>query len=901
MTDEASSVVNRLTTALADRYHIEREIGTGGMATVYLAHDIKHDRDVAIKVLHPDLGAALGGNRFLSEIRTTAKLQHPHILPLLDSGEADGLLYYVMPYVTGQTLRERLEREQQLPINVAVSIAREVADALGSAHALGIIHRDIKPENILLRGNHALVADFGIALAVQQAASSRMTQTGLSLGTPQYMSPEQAMGERTIDARSDIYSLGAVTYEMLAGEPPFSGPNVQAIVAKVMSERPTPLSRVRDTVPVEVEHAVFKALAKLPADRFATAEEFAFALTNPSASVATEIGQRHNRVGPSQRSRIRDPLVLALGATALMLGGIAAFAAMRSRAEFDSFPARIEVAATTEVPSGPAALSPDGHSIVFLGRQVSGAGGVLSGALSNSNVAPVLYLRRLDQLSSRIIPGTINAGPPAFSPDGKWVAFIAGRRKIMKVSLDGGAAVPLGDVADYGGIDWSPSGDIVVGAGVMEGGNGLYRVNSSGGDVQPLTKVNASKKELSHEWPIALADGKTILFTIWYGAVEQSQLAAVSLGDGKVVPLGIHAAQAIGVVGGQLLYGRGDGMVMAVPFDLGRLRTSGIARPVQDSIRSRAGGGAGVAEAYLTRGGGLVFARGVSDRRLVWVDRTGASTPALDQMREFLSVRLSPDGRKAAASIATGLKTDLWMLDFATGTLTPLTTTGGSRNGVWSSDGHRVLYVSTQGGRAAFWWQPADGSAPPVNAGSARHNPWNIDLSPDGRSVVFNALYEGTFNLESFSLDSGHDERDLAASPTATEGGGRFSPDGRLVAYASDESGRQEIYVRSFPETGTRVQISASGGRRPVWSKDGKGIYFWEGSRLMSAAILRDPTVRVVSREAMFEGQYEWDFDVSNDGKRFLMIESKSSGLSLVVVPNWLTELKTLTTGAGSK
>src|SRR5664279_2681861 len=215
--------MQRLSAALADRYRIERELGQGGMATVYLAHDLRHDREVAIKVLHPDLGAALGADRFLSEIKTTAKLQHPHILPLLDSGDADGLLYYVMPVVTGETLRTRLERERQLPIPEAVRIAREVASALDYAHRQGVIHRDIKPENILLHDGQALVADFGISLAVQQAGGQRMTQTGLSLGTPQYMAPEQAMGDRAVDARADIYALGAVTYEMLAGEPPFVG------------------------------------------------------------------------------------------------------------------------------------------------------------------------------------------------------------------------------------------------------------------------------------------------------------------------------------------------------------------------------------------------------------------------------------------------------------------------------------------------------------------------------------------------------------------------------------------------------------------------------------------------------------------------------------------------------
>ena len=286
--------VDRLNSALAGRYTIQRELGAGGMATVYLAHDMRHDRDVAMKVLHPDLGAALGGDRFLTEIKTTARLQHPHILPLLDSGDADGLLYYVMPYVTGETLRSCLEREHQLPIEDAVRIAREIADALGAAHALGIIHRDIKPENVLLQGGHALVADFGIALAVQHAAGQRMTQTGLSLGTPQYMSPEQAMGEKNIDLRTDIYALGAVTYEMLAGDPPFTGSSVQAIVAKTMNERPSPLHTVRDTVPAGVENAVLKALAKLPADRFATANAFGDALsagmtTATSTSVARNV------------------------------------------------------------------------------------------------------------------------------------------------------------------------------------------------------------------------------------------------------------------------------------------------------------------------------------------------------------------------------------------------------------------------------------------------------------------------------------------------------------------------------------------------------------------------------------------------------------------------------------
>ncbi len=289
-----SDSLPRLAAALSDRYRIERELGQGGMATVYLAEDLKHKRKVAIKVLRAELAAVIGAERFVTEITTTANLQHPHILALHDSGAADGFLYYVMPYVEGESLRDRLSREKQLPIADAVRIAGEVASALDYAHRQGVIHRDIKPENILLHDGRALVADFGIALAAT-SAGSRMTETGMSLGTPHYMSPEQAMGERQLDARTDVYALGCVLYEMLAGDPPFTGSTAQAIVAKVMTERPTALSTVRDTVPEEVEDAVLTALAKLPADRFATRGGVCGRPPGP--------GHGANEAGPAPRPR----------------------------------------------------------------------------------------------------------------------------------------------------------------------------------------------------------------------------------------------------------------------------------------------------------------------------------------------------------------------------------------------------------------------------------------------------------------------------------------------------------------------------------------------------------------------------------------------------------------------
>src|SRR5512142_373363 len=310
-----SGPVDRLATALSERYRIERELGRGGMATVYLAEDLKHDRKVALKVLKPELAAVLGAERFVQEIKTTAALQHPHILPLFDSGEADAQLYYVMPYIQGETLREKLNRETQLGVDESVRIATEIADALDYAHRHGVIHRDIKPENILLHDGRPMVMDFGIALAVSAAAGGRMTETGLSLGTPHYMSPEQATAEKNITARSDVYSLGAVLYELLAGQPPHLGGSAQQIIMKIVTEHAAPVTQMRKSVPPNVAAAVAKALEKLPADRFETAQALGDALTDP--------GYRHGERGEAAgaatapRPRTRDPVFLSVCAVAL--------------------------------------------------------------------------------------------------------------------------------------------------------------------------------------------------------------------------------------------------------------------------------------------------------------------------------------------------------------------------------------------------------------------------------------------------------------------------------------------------------------------------------------------------------------------------------------------------------
>ena len=350
--------ISSLAAALTERYRLEREIGAGGMATVYLAEDVRHHRKVAIKVLHPELSAVLGPDRFLKEIELTASLQHPHILPLFDSGSADGKLWYAMPFIEGETLRTRLQREHQLPIGDAMRIASEAADALDYAHRRGVVHRDIKPENILLHDGHALVADFGIALAVEQAGGARMTQTGLSLGTPAYMAPEQAMGERSVDARADIYALGAVTYEMLVGEPPFTGPTAQAILAQVITAEPRSLTIQRKSVPASVDAAVRTALEKLPADRFASAKEFADALARASDPVRTPRGDS------VERRRGLPVWALAAEGAVLVAASVAAFQFGAHR-RVATLPVVFQQVTFADQAIAAARFAADGRTIVF--------------------------------------------------------------------------------------------------------------------------------------------------------------------------------------------------------------------------------------------------------------------------------------------------------------------------------------------------------------------------------------------------------------------------------------------------------------------------------------------------------------------------------------------------------
>ena len=882
-----TDVLGRLTVALAERYTIERELGAGGMATVYLAHDVRHDRKVALKVLRPELASILGAERFLTEIKTTANLQHPHILSLFDSGDADGLVFYVMPFVEGESLRDRLARERQLPVEEAVAIAREVADALEYAHRHGVIHRDIKPENILLHGGHALVADFGIALAASRSqGGTRMTETGMSLGTPHYMAPEQAMGEREITARADIYALGCVLYEMLTGEPPFTGPTAQAIIARVMTEAPRPIALQRHTVPAHVEAAVVKALEKLPADRFATAEALAAALANPAfgvgAATATAVAATGATAAPRRsgwRARLRDPYVLvpSLG----LLAALVVVAGLVRRPAPPAVPPISYVLATSDStrPTDnfpwPAAISPDGGTVVY-----TSAGGQF-------------FALRSDQLAPTPIPGTAAAYQPYFSPDGAWLAFEqAGKER--KVRFDGSQPVTITSASGANGGDWTARDQIVLGA--QGPFHGLSLVSAAGGDAVALTHPDTARGERDHLWPVAAPDGRAVFFTIWTGSNASSRLAVASIPGGRVVPLGIAGIRPLEVLDGVLVYVQADGALMAVPLSGSLRKVVGTPFPVHDPVPVTQGlnGNSGV---YVSRGGAMVTSQGGTEGRLVWLARGAAPQPVVPGVRTYFSPRVAPDGRRLAVGVLDDGKSDVWIYDPQLSTFSKVTNVGTVTSVEWSADGSRLVYAASgQGQTGDVWSQPvAGGSAAERLFGEPYVTP-AAALAPDGRSLAVVSI-GNSIDVVRVPLDSARGVRPYAATP-ANEEYPRFSPDGRWVALASDESGRTEVYVRSFPDPSARIQVSVAGGGEPVWSADGTRLYYRSGNALLAARVALSPTFRLIGRDTVLTGisaitgAFSSDYDVSRDGRRILAIEPQANDYRLVISPNWITEFR---------
>ena len=884
-----TDISEHLSAALADRYRIERQLGEGGMATVYLAEDLKHDRKVALKVLRPELGVVIGADRFLQEIKTTARLQHPHILPLYDSGStaaahggSTGLLYYVMPYVEGETLRDKLDREQQLGIDEAVSIATEVADALQYAHDQGVIHRDIKPENILLRNGRAYVADFGIALAVSAAAGGRMTETGLSLGTPHYMSPEQATADTHINYRSDIYALGSVLYELLTGEPPHTGPSTQAIIAKIVADVARPVHELRKAVPSHVSAALSKALEKIPADRFDSAKAFAEALRNPAFTwpVATAA----TVVFPAQASRrIALP---ALMAVTLLSIALAAWGWMRpsSTTSVARYTTSLGALGTLDgITFGvEAALSPDGAFLVFR-SPLTGPG--------------QLFIKKRDEVVARPLAGTEGGSGPFFSPDGAWIGFVADGQ-LRRIPSTGGASLKLEDSVPvlYNRGAWLEDGSIVY----YDASARTLRLLGSG---EIKSKVIVSRETLGGRFPwlpSPLPASRGVLFTahltqcVGPVSCRPSRVYVYDARRDTVRALFDDAIGAWYVPTGHVLYLTSAGTLMAVPWDNSALAATGKAVVVLDGIQAPGFMISNEGTAYYLRGRSEFAPGALPNAAVVWVDRSGFVEPVDSAwqvntggtysglMEIDWGLALSPDGRRIALTLLTDLGTDIWIKQLPNGPVSRLTQyAGADRSPAWAPDGRTLTFRSdrpmvtgsaTTANSLNVWEQAADGTGEP---------------RPSARVDVDRVT--GTLVAKGFDAT-----------------GAVLSPDSRWIAYVSNEQGVNEVFVRPFPDVnGGRSQVSSGGGSAPIWAHNGRELFYVANRKMHVVSIRSGPSFSAEPSRVLFTipdriragSSDRGTFAITPDDRRFLMVrdnkwEDMAGTPTLVVVQNFFDELR---------
>jgi serine/threonine-protein kinase len=912
----------RLQNALGDTYTLERELGGGGMSHVFVAHDATLERDVVVKVLPPDAAAALSAERFKREIALAARLQHPHIVPVLAAGTtSDGLPFYTMPFVEGESLRARLARTGELPVPETISVLKDVARALAYAHARGIVHRDIKPDNVLITGGAAVVTDFGVAKAVSASTTSgdatSLTQLGVALGTPAYMAPEQVAADPAVDHRADLYALGCVAYELLTGQPPFTGRPVQSLLAAHVSEAPESVERRRRNVPPAIAALVMRLLEKRPADRLQSADDVLRALDatgvvsgdTPAVSIASASdGARATRAASAPKpwpTPLADARVAWLVASiALVAAAVLGVASWRNRAARSGASAAMPLARLSlDLPAdarlnpnavGSAmAFSPDGSAFVYVG----------------GTPEPHFFLRRLDELAPRSLPGTELASRPRFSPNGRWIGFvtgfITGPGTLKRIPVDGGSAETLVEGVER--YAWAPDGSIVFSRPSTQRGPraGLW-LRTAAGAVEQLTTPDPAR-ELRHDSPVLLADGRTVVFVSW--TLDRTlTLSALRLDDRRVVPLGLVGANPVAVGGdarGQIVaFVRPDRSVGAVMIDNALLRTTSEVVSVLDRIYAE-DPRSGDADLAVAPNGTLLYRPPTNGAELVEVTRRGEARTIVSRAQAYGPPRVSPDGRRIASVVFTAgrpVAGAVWVYDRTSETLTRLTETGTGGIVEWTPDGRRVAWSdfadTTRGGAlGGIWWRPVDASAPAE------------PVIPDGRGVKFLGRGDSAtivLRLPNGSADvrlvpvpytPGAPVRVLLPPGFSRQPQHRPSPDGQWLAYVSEETGAREVYVQRMRGGSGRYQVSAGGGVEPVWSPDGTELFYRGGDALLSARLATTPEFTVLRRDTLFAMNArfyptEASYDVTPDGKHFVFARPLSIGVSPVLVFGWGDEVR---------
>jgi serine/threonine-protein kinase len=863
-------------------------IGSGGMGEVYRARDTKLGREIAIKIL-PEVFSQDRERlaRFEREARLLASLNHPNIATIHGLEESDGLHFLVLELVPGETLAERIA-QGTIPIEDAIPLFKQIAEALGAAHEKGVIHRDLKPANIKVtpEGN-IKVLDFGLAKALGDEApvsdlsqsptlTREATRAGVIMGTAPYMSPEQARG-KGVDKRTDVWAFGCCLYEALSGRKAFAGETVTDVLAAVVKSEPD-WSALPENLSWKIRELLDRCLRKDPARRLHDIADARLDLED--AVTATEIPAASTQAPP------RWPWAVPfLGGVliASAVAGLAAWSLMRpapgpTRRFVIPLPEEEELVTSR----GSIALSPDGENIAYVARR----GGAVQ-----------IYLRPIDQLEALPLEGTEDASSPFFSPDGQWLGFWS-KGKLKKIPITGGTPMILCDAAELRGATWASDDIIYFTPGPR---SQIFRVSASGGTPEPATTLEPENGELNHHYPEVLPGGKVLLFGIWHG--ETSDIAVQSLETGERRILFRGASYPHYAPTGHIVFSQRGGTLLAASFDPDRLEMTSNPVPVLEGVFID--GVYGNMEISFSSDGTALYVPSSADlplTSLVWVDRHGVEQPLAETQRPYNQPRLSPDGRRLAVTILD-LKwtSDIWILELDRATLTRLTFEGWDARPLWSHDGRRVLFASNREGVDNLFSKPADGSGQAEQLiGGANRRP--ISLSSDGKSVVFLQRSDDDTNWD-IGMVRLVDEREpkiLLGTPF-DEITGMLSPDDRWLAYTSNKSGRYEVYVRLFPGPGGRVQVSTEGGTEPMWSRDGRELFYRNGDKMMAVDISREPSFTPSVPKLLFEGRYRTNlrgsnYDVTADGQRFVMIRAAEGSrlTELNIVLNWDEELKRL-------
>ncbi len=904
-------------------YDILSTLGAGGMGEVYRAHDAKLHRDVAIKVLLPAVANDPDRRaRFSREAQVLASLNHPNIAAIYGLEESEGVLALVMELVDGPTLADRIA-QGAIPLADALPIAQQIAEALEAAHEQGIIHRDLKPANIKVRPDGVVkVLDFGLAKAMDPAGASsdhamnsptislHATQAGMILGTAAYMSPEQARG-KAVDKRSDLWAFGCVLYEMLTGTRAFAGDDVSDTLARVLMKEPD-WEALPASTPLAIRKLLHRCLAKDRRQRLSDAAdarlEIEDAQTAPLGEAVVPLPARHV---PTWRRVV--PYIVACGLLTLVVGTTVWFATRPPLPRVTRFTITPPASAPLTLDVGRhLAIAPDGTRLAYVG-----ANGTL------------LVVHALDQLAPTVLTGLGAPSHPVFSPNGQWIAFFDGVTALKKVATTGGPAVTLSPIngPPNGGANWAADDTIIF----MKGDNstGLLRVRAAGGEPEVLTRPDRAHGEAYHYYPEVLPGGKAVLFTILPSGPGQNQVAVLDLRTGERTVLVRGGSQAQYVAPGYLVYALG-GTLWAVAFDLGRLAVLGSPVPVVEGVMPLAGGLGAVFS--VTPDGTLVYVPGGAQtgaqRTLVWVDRRGREEPLEAPPRAYVYPRLSPDGKRVAVSV-TDQEGDIWIWDLSRQTPLKRFTfdPGMDLSPVWTPDGRRLVWSSQRVLPRNLYGQAADGSGAAERLTESPYGQFPYGFSPDGTRLLLREDGPGTgqdlamLDSERPSAGSGRGEpveprRVTPLIRTAfNERNGEISPDGRWLAYESNESGQDEIYVRPFPAVDAgRWQLSTGGGRQPLWARNVRELFYRTSDGALvavpiaSAEEARGPGFSAGTPSLLVKGQYYNSsgaflgrtYDVSLDGQRFLMIkeggvaDQTATPTQIVVVQNWVEELKRL-------